>query len=336
MQDGQRDVRSGLAADALFRLGQIDLILRAVQHGNALHRDDQVADLESGSIGGALRRHVGDARAALHVLACDRHADADVLVLHGLGVFPVQVGGDIVAPFVADVVHQCRSQRLADGFLVGLADVVAVNDRLQALQLGYVGMRPVCGGFLRVAGGFVRLLLILLRPDRGGGGGIQQRDGGLKLLIVRKRKPAVIEIGLFAFGQGHLLVGGYALADQADAVGRRVFSDGEIDGGAVAELEGGLEIALAVGSLADDFGIVIFLQRGGKEFRGGVGIVVDQHGHRDLDVRFVGIVHGLFSVAGFAVEERALGQDIVEQRHQLALESARIEADVKDDALCAV
>ena len=83
---------------------------------------------------------------------------------------------------------------------------------------------------------------------------------------------------------------------------------------------------------AYDIRPVVLLQRRGKELGRGVAVLVDQHRHGHVQAHAVGLGGRLVAVLVHADEDGARGQQIVQQRRQLADESAGVGAHVENKA----
>ena len=103
-------------------------------------------------------------------------------------------------------------------------------------------------------------------------------------------------------------------------------------GAAVRELHGYLAAALARRALAHYGGPVVVLERRREELRRRIAVRVHQYGHRHVEADVVRL-RDLLGARGVHVHEYvARGQEIVEQRHHLAVQPAGVGAHIEDEA----
>ena len=140
---GQGHVCALLPPHPVLGLRQIQGVFGAVQNGDALHGQHQVADLQSGGIGRAVRRHVGDLQALLHALRGNSNADAHVGIGHRLQIGGIIRRGDIVAPLVVQTLDHAGGCGVGQLVLVQLADEILIHQIVDLGELALPGRRPL-------------------------------------------------------------------------------------------------------------------------------------------------------------------------------------------------
>ena len=151
----------------------------------------------------------------------------------------------------------------------------------------------------------------------------------MKLAVVRLIETVVIEVNVILFAHGHLHIRRDAHIGQADIVGRVIGAAGKGNGTAVRQVVRVLEIALAAGLCADDLAGIVFLNGRGKEFRGGIGVLIDKNRDGQVNAIRVRIVDLRLAVVVFHAEQWSLRQQIIQNLHQLALIATGVVTDVK-------